>query len=121
MRDLLLLVSALVGLVQARKRMHAIGLGRSMADLAGLFRPELTVVDAVRILTANGPTGGNLADVQKLDTLIVSPDIVAADAYGATLFGLQPSDLSYIAAGEAMGLGRSDLASLRIEEIAVGG
>jgi uncharacterized protein (DUF362 family) len=75
----------------------------------------------VRILTDHGPTGGNLDDVVKLDTVIVSPDIVAADSYAAALFGLEPKDLSHIQSAAAMGLGRSDLGSLKIEEIAVGG
>jgi uncharacterized protein (DUF362 family) len=83
-------------------------------------RPTLTIIDAVRILTANGPTGGDLNDVKKLDTLIASTDIVAADSYAATLFGLQPSDIEYIVAGAAMRLGRSDLNSLKIEEINIG-
>jgi uncharacterized protein (DUF362 family) len=75
----------------------------------------------VRILTAHGPTGGNLDDVRKIDTVIASPDIVAADSYAATLFGLRPDELDFVVAGAAMGLGRSDLSALRIEEIAVGG
>ena len=45
------------------------------------------------------------------------PDIVAADSFAATLFGLQPDDLAYVKAGAAMGLGSSDLASLRIEQV----
>jgi uncharacterized protein (DUF362 family) len=110
----------LMGLILDRQAIHR-NLGQRLADLTSRIRPTLTVIDAVRILTANGPTGGNLDDVRKLDTIIASPDIVAADAYASTLFGLRPSDLAYVAAGEAMGLGRSDLASLRIEEIAVGG
>jgi uncharacterized protein (DUF362 family) len=52
--------------------------------------------------------------------VIVSPDIVAADAYAATLFGLQPNDLAYVRAGTAAGLGRSDLQHLTIEELIVG-
>jgi len=67
----------------------------------------------------HGPTGGNLDDVKQANTVIASPDIVAADSYAATLFGLQPNDLEYIRSGSAMGLGRSDLANLRIEEINV--
>ena len=35
----------------------------------------------------------------------------------ATLFGLQPLDLDYVRAATEMGLGRSDLGNLRIEEI----
>jgi uncharacterized protein (DUF362 family) len=75
------------------------------------------VVDAVRILTANGPTGGNLGDVKKLDTIIASTDVVAADSYAASLFGLKPEDLDYIVKGVAMGLGRSDLRNLNIQII----
>jgi uncharacterized protein (DUF362 family) len=109
----------LMGLVLDRGAIHN-NLGQRIADLTSLFRPSLTVVDAVRILMANGPSGGNLDDVQKLDTVIVSQDIVAADSYATTLFGLQPEDISYIRAAAAMGLGNSDLKSLKIEEIAVG-
>jgi uncharacterized protein (DUF362 family) len=110
----------LMGLIRNRPAMHR-NLGQRLADLASRFQPTLTVVDAVRILVAHGPTGGSLGDVRKLDTLIASPDIVAADSYAATLFQLQPHDLSYVRAATEMGLGRSDLDGLRIEEITVGG
>jgi uncharacterized protein (DUF362 family) len=109
----------LMGVVRDRSALHRY-LGENLADLANFLRPTLTVVDAVRILRDHGPTGGNLNDVEKLDTLIVSQDIVAADSYAATLFGKQPEDLSFIKAGREIGLGRSDLNSLRIEEINVG-
>ena len=110
----------LMGLVLDRGRLHW-NLGQCIADLASLLRPTLTVVDAVRILTAHGPSGGSLDDVKKLDTLIASPDVVAADAYASTLFGLQPLDLDYIQAAAGLGLGNSDLKALRIQEVAVGG
>jgi uncharacterized protein (DUF362 family) len=106
----------LMGVIRDRGAIHQ-NLGQRLADLSSRIRPTLTVVDAVRVLMANGPTGGNLDDVKQLNTIIVSPDIVAADSYGATLFGLQPDELAYIKAGAAMGLGSSDLGSLRIEEI----
>jgi uncharacterized protein (DUF362 family) len=109
----------LMGLVLDRGAIHR-NLGQRIADLASLFRPDLTVVDAVRILTAHGPSGGNLNDVQKLDTVIASADIVAADSYATTLFGKQPSDIAYITAASQMGLGRSDLENMRIEEITAG-
>jgi uncharacterized protein (DUF362 family) len=110
----------LMGVIGDRSAIH-LNIGQRLADLATKVYPTVTVIDAVRILTDNGPTGGDLNDVQKLDTLIVSPDMVAADSYATTLFGKQPQDLPYIVAGTEMGLGRSDLASLKIEEIAVGG
>jgi uncharacterized protein (DUF362 family) len=109
----------LMGLVLDRGAIHN-NLGQRIADLTTLFRPKLTVVDAIRMLMDHGPSGGNLNDVKKMDTIIVSPDIVAADSYATTLFGLQPDDIAYIRAASKMGLGNSDLKSLKIEEIAVG-
>jgi len=110
----------LMGTIFHRRWMHR-NLGQRLADLTSRVRPTLTMVDAVRMLVWNGPTGGNLDDVKQADTLIVSPDIVAADSYAATLFELTPEDLAYVRAGAEMGLGRSDLDSLKIEEITVGG
>lgn len=106
----------LLGVVKDRPSLH-FNLGQNLADLAGFIQPTLTIIDATRILVANGPTGGSLDDVKQLDTLIVSPDIVAADAYGCSLFGLKPDDLNYIRAGVKSGVGRSDLENLKIEEI----
>ncbi len=107
-----------MGVIDRRQSLH-INLHQRLADLATVIRPRLTVMDAVRILVANGPTGGNLDDVKKLDTVIASTDIVAVDAYSTTLFGKQPSDIGYIKAAAGMGLGQMDLSAIKIEEIAL--
>jgi uncharacterized protein (DUF362 family) len=109
----------LMGVILNREELHP-HLNENLADLASLVRPELTVLDAVRILVSNGPTGGSLDDVVQLNTVIATPDIVAADSFGATLFGLRPDDLGSVVEGAARGLGRRDLQNLRIEEIRVG-
>ena len=108
----------LMGVVRDRSAMHG-NLGQAIADLNTLIRPKLTVVDCVRILTANGPSGGRLGDVKKLDTVVASTDVVAADSFTATLFGLKPNDLDYVRIGAAMGLGRSDLSALKVEDFSV--
>jgi len=95
----------LMGVVLEPGRFHS-DLARRIADLASLVRPQLTLVDAVRILTANGPTGGSLADVRRTDTVVASHDVVATDARAASLFGLRPADVPYIPAMAALGLGR---------------
>jgi uncharacterized protein (DUF362 family) len=105
----------MMGLIQNRGSIHA-NLSQRLADLTSLFRPALTVVDAVRILMDNGPTGGDLADVKQTGLVIASHDIVAADAYATRLFDLKPSDIGYIKASAAMGLGTMDLTGVRIEE-----
>ncbi len=108
----------LMGLIQSRNRFHA-NLGQRVADLNTVVRPALTVVDAVRILVDNGPASGRPDDVRLMNTVIASHDIVAADAYAATLFGLTGADIPATRAGAEMGLGTMDLGSVKTEEIAV--
>ena len=91
----------------------------NLVDLATLVKPQLTVIDAIRTLMANGPTGGNLDDVKVQNTLIVSQDIVMADSYATTLFGMHPTDIPYLMSAEKRGLGRTDFGSVKIEEINV--
>ncbi|HEY3343455.1 MAG TPA: DUF362 domain-containing protein [Anaerolineaceae bacterium] len=110
----------LMGVVKDREDMH-VSLQTRIADLANFIRPKLTVIDAVRIMVAGGPTGGNLDNVKKLDTIIASADVVAADAYAATLFGLKATDIPHIMFGAVLGLGKADLSGLKIEEIPVAG
>jgi uncharacterized protein (DUF362 family) len=96
-----------------RGRLH-FDLAQNLADLATVIRPKLTVIDATRILLRNGPQGGNLNDVRRLDTLIASADPVAADAYATTLFDLSPEAVDSTVAAHAMGLGEMDLNRIQV-------
>ncbi len=102
----------------ARNRAHQ-NLDVTLCDLATVFKPCLTILDAVRILTNHGPVGGSLADVKKLDTIIVGVDQVAVDAYGATLFGMKGEDLGVVKHGARRGLGQMDLTKLAIRQLKV--
>ena len=108
----------LLGVVSDPNQLHR-DLAQRIADLVSLVRPTLTVVDAYRILVEHGPTGGSLNDVKQANTVIASHDIIAADAFGATLFGLTGTDIPYISKGAEMGLGTLDLSSVKVEEINV--
>jgi uncharacterized protein (DUF362 family) len=108
----------LMGLIQNRNQLHS-NLGQRIADITSVLRPELTVIDAVRILTNHGPQGGSPDDVKVTNTVIASHDVVAADAFAATLFGLNGADIPATRAGAQMGLGTMDLNTIKIEEIAV--
>ena len=102
----------------ARNRFHQ-DIARTLADLARFLHPQLVVVDAVRVLAANGPTGGNLSDVRRRDTVAAGVDQVAMDAFGATLLGLRPEDVDSISEGHARGLGTMDYRSLAPAELEV--
>ena len=96
-----------------RGQMHS-KIAESLADITSVLHPDLTLVDATRILIANGPQGGRLEDVRSTNTLIASPDIVAADAYAATLFDLKPEDVPTIVTAAKRGLGVMDLKRMRM-------
>ncbi|MEW6599984.1 MAG: DUF362 domain-containing protein [Nitrospirota bacterium] len=101
-----------------RNRIHQ-KIDRSLVDLSLVIKPTLTVLDAVRVLTVNGPQGGRLEDVKKLDTVIVGTDQVAVDSYGASLFGMKGSDLGYVRMAAESGLGTMDLSKVNIMKINV--
>ena len=101
-----------------RSRIHQ-NIDESLVDLAKAIKPTLTILDAVRILTANGPTGGSLSDVKQLNLIAVGTDQVAIDSFGATLFGFKGSDLGYVRLGAKAGLGVMDLSKLKIKKVRV--
>lgn len=86
----------------------------ALADINAVLKSRLTIIDATRILTANGPQGGNPRDVKVLNKVIASSDIVAADAYATTLFGLKPEDISTTVAAYRRGLGEMNLSRIRL-------
>ncbi len=94
-----------------------------IADLNKFVAIDLTVLDAFRILKNHGPTGGRLDDVdnstERARRIIVSTDPVAVDAYGATLFGIQPKDIGYIRESHGQGLGEINFRLRGFEEIHV--
>ena len=106
----------LLGVILNAGDIHT-NIGQRTADLVSVCRPTLTVVDAVRVLTANGPTGGDLNDVERLDTVLASVDIVAADSYAATLFDLSGADIPYVQAAYDMGLGEMDLDKVDVRAV----
>ena len=91
----------------------------SLVDVAMLIKPALIILDAVRILTANGPQGGDISDVKRLNTVVIGTDQVAVDAFGATLFALKGSDIGHIVAGHRAGLGTMDISRLKIKKISL--
>ena len=79
-------------------------------------QPTLTVVDATRILTGGGPTGGSLSLVDSPDRIAVATDAVAADAWGGSLLDLGTDELPHLAIASRLGLGTTDWKSV-LEEV----
>jgi len=107
----------LMGVVWDRGYWHRNDLHQCIADFASFRKPALTVVDAYNVMKQNGPRGVTAGDVVSMKSLIVSTDLVAADAAAAKLFGADPGDIRHIQLAAEMNLGRIDLDALSINRI----
>lgn len=109
----------MMGIIWDRGYWHRNDLHQCIADFASYRKPTLNVIDAYRVMKQHGPKGVSLSDVTTMKALIVSEDIVAADAAAAKLFGLNPSDVDYIRIASEMGIGNMNLEKLNIERIKI--
>lgn len=89
-------------------------------DFVEVIKPQLTIVDATRVLMRNGPQGGNLDDVKQMNTIVASADIVAADAFSASLMNMQSQTLGYLVEAQNRGLGIIDINKMKIQKIDLG-
>jgi uncharacterized protein (DUF362 family) len=99
-----------IGITGKLRIMFHNDLDRSIAELAALMRPTLTVVDASRVLMETGPSGGSLSAVKQIGAVAVGVDPVALDAWAFSLWGAGPNELpTLFDLVEDMGLGRAAL------------
>ncbi len=109
-----------MGVVWDRGAYHRAGAGtaqglnlhQNIAGLAASLRPTLNIVDATRVLLTGGPKGPG--KVEERNTVLVSADMVAVDAYAAQLLQQQPEDIPYIGLAAQAGVGKSDLSAIKV-------
>lgn len=112
-----------MGLILDRGCMHGrYDLDTSIVDLALALKPALSVIDASRVLSTNGPYGPG--KVLKPAEIIASADPVAADALAVssyTWYGrhVQPRQVAHLAQAHARGLGRMDVENLQIARVSL--
>jgi uncharacterized protein (DUF362 family) len=112
-----------MGLIRDRRIFHTeLDLHQAIADLGRVILPQLTLLDATRVLLTNGP--GGPGEVEELKCIVAGRSVASVDAYGCTLAKfngkqLTAADVRHIAlAGEA-GLGEIDLEKLLITRVTV--
>jgi uncharacterized protein (DUF362 family) len=112
-----------MGLIWERKVMHGrYSLDVSLVDLAQRIKPQLSVIDATRVLTTGGP--GGPGKVISPGEIIASADPVAADATAVASYEwygrvMQPRQVSHIRLAHERGLGRMDIENLRTQRSSV--
>ncbi|MCP4547609.1 MAG: DUF362 domain-containing protein [bacterium] len=111
----------LMGLVWDRNHFHnSIDLDQGVADLATILKPQLTILDALKVLQTGGPTGPG--KVLEFGGVVAGVDPVAVDAYGAGLSTwngqtMKPAQIAHIKKAADHGLGSLQLSELHIEEL----
>ena len=109
----------LMGVVWDRVAYHKLGLQECISDFCLFKKPQLNVVDAYRVTMANGPQRARPEDVLAKKMLLVSTDIVSADAAAVRILGATPEDAKHIVLGHQKQIGNMDLSSLKIDRIAL--
>lgn len=113
-----------MGIVYDRRIFHRIDLAQCIADVCTWSKkPALNIVDAYRVMTANGPKGLSEADCVVAKALIASPDIVAADTAAVKLAEqftkIKVEDVEQIRAAEELQLGTSKLENLNVRRVRI--
>ena len=109
----------LMGCVWNRRSYHSNGLQSCIADFLLARKPGLSIVDANRVITKNGPRGGSPSDIVKMNSLLISQDIVAVDTAASMMLGRKPGEIEHIRLAAEAGFGRMDLSQLNIERIKI--
>ena len=102
----------------SRGKIHG-GIGRKLVDITDFISPDLTVIDAYRVLVRGGPVGGNLKDVENVKTVMVATDSTLADTYAARLIGVDPMALPNLVSAKERKFGSMDVKNADISKIKI--
>ncbi len=86
-------------------KFHMNGISKVVVDINTVIKPQLTVIDGFVAMEGRGPTDGTPV---KMDLIIAGRDVVATDATGARVMGLDPHEISHIRTAAEKGLGNID-------------
>lgn len=106
----------LYGVIGGRRHKLHQEVHQSIVDLAGAVKPTFTVVDATRVLMANGPQGGSISNVKTMNMIAAGTDPVALDAWGSEFLNLTPGDVQHLKLAALQGLGRYEYRSRILAE-----
>ncbi len=115
-------IKNLMGLIWDRGYLHRVNLHRAIAELATVIKPNLTIVDATRVLTSGGP--GGPGKTFTLNTIVAGTDAVAVDSYtvGITQWynrSFTGNNVKYLVAASEKELGEIDTSKMTIKKVEV--
>lgn len=105
----------LMGVVWDRNIFHQTDLDQTIAEFAAFKKPTLTILDAIKGITANGPSGPG--PIKEWKQVVFGTDMLAVDAYGTSLLGFKPADVKHLAIAAKLGVGNPDWKSLEVVRV----
>jgi uncharacterized protein (DUF362 family) len=109
----------MMGVVWDRGYWHRNDLHQCIADFATYCKPTLNVVDAYNVMKQYGPRGVSKEDLVTMKSLLITTNMVVADAAAAKIFGIEPEDVNYIKYADEMKVGTMNLENLSIKRIKI--
>jgi len=99
------------GCLSELRHQHHLVVNEALADVNSVLKPKFAVMDGTIGLEGNGPKSG----IPRIaDRVLASGDIVALDTVAATIMGFDPQIIPHLQLCAKVGLGRSDLSSIRV-------
>ena len=98
-----------------KPRFHQWDLPRAVVELCKIVRPTLNIIDCTAKTIVRQLDVGYSGEKQRgAGLLITSADIVAVDAVGSALMGIDPAEVRTVSLGAEAGLGEADLTRIDI-------
>ncbi|HNR88421.1 MAG TPA: DUF362 domain-containing protein [Spirochaetota bacterium] len=103
----------------SRGKYHIGNLHENIVDFTKAIPTGLVIIDALRVLLDNGPSGGSAKDIAEPRTILFGTNPVTMDAYATRFLNRQPSSVEHIRLAGREGMGVIDPAKMRIVNKAV--
>ncbi len=91
--------------------MNEIPLNVAIADMSGVLRPHLSIIDGTVGMEGMGPSGGK---AKKLGLVVAGTDAFAVDSIACRLMGLCAEDIPHLRMGAERGYGLIDIEKIKI-------
>jgi hypothetical protein len=82
-----------------------------LSDILKIIKTDLTIIDGIVAMEGYGPHAGT---AKRMDTIIASRDVVAADAVATAIMGMDPFEPPSTQVATVEGLGRGNLSEIEV-------
>lgn len=108
-------IKKLMGCIWRRAVYHDVDLQACIGELASVLKPTFTVMDAIQVLSTNGPDGPG--KVKPVNRLLLSADPVLADAYACRYLDIAPEEIKYLKHAADLSAGLLDVKGAEVVRV----